>query len=102
LEEDGFQGENDLQVNLTSQVGGLHSVVRQQQQQGSQTTNIPNESEIYPNLVHSKCYVAANDTGIDYETNSSSIKRDVITLLASPADMFAKAIRKGANCNIPK
>ena len=48
LDKDGFHGNNDLQVNITSQTGGLHSIFR-----SPGTHDIPNESEIYPSIVHS-------------------------------------------------
>jgi hypothetical protein len=46
LDRDGFYGDNDLQVNIPSQTGGLPSALRLP---GSQ--DVPNESEVYRNTV---------------------------------------------------
>ena len=94
--EDSFQGENNLQVNLLSQAGGLNATIKDEG--GNQS--LPNESTTYQNTVHSKRYVA--DKGVDYELNSSEIKQDVITLLGSSTDKFARAIGNGSICNTLK
>jgi pimeloyl-ACP methyl ester carboxylesterase len=98
--EDIFQGENDLQVNLTNQAGGLIAKIREQG--GPQA--VPNQSAIYPNLVHSFRYLdnRDKDIGVNYETNSDTIQQDVITLLNSPTNKFADAIGIGAACHVPK
>ena len=67
-----FEGNNDLSVNLTSQVGGLNSALRV-------TSNI-----------------------LFDELHSHVIQKDVITLLNSSNNKFADAIGIGSTCNIPE
>jgi hypothetical protein len=95
--EDIFNGDNDLQVNLTNQAGGLIAKIRGQG--GLQT--IPNQSAIYPDALHSLRYLDNRDIGVNYETNSSIIQQDVVNLLGSPTDKFANAIGIGATCHKP-
>jgi len=91
-----FQGDNDLQVNLTNQAGGLKAMTRDQA--GSKIP--PDKSVIYPNLVHSQRYLDSRDIGVDYEIHSDRIKQDVITILSSPTNKFSNAIGYGAICGM--
>ena len=96
-----FQGNNDLQVNLTSQAGGLHSTFRWPTDNSPNT--LPDESAIYSNTVHAKFFVAIPEQNIvHHEIDSSQIKNDVVTLLNSPDSKFASAIGIGSSCNISK
>jgi hypothetical protein len=90
-----FQGNNDLQVNLTSQIGGLQSEFRQ-----PASTDIPDQSAIYPNTIHGSIFSFGN-VNIVGELGSSNIQGDVVTLLESQNDKFASAIGTGSPCNIP-
>lgn len=95
LDKDGFHGNNDLQVNITSQTGGLHSIFR-----SPGTHDIPIESEIYPSIVHSDA-VNKLDQNVFSELDSPLIQQDVTKLLASPDNKFADAIGIGSVCHIP-
>jgi pimeloyl-ACP methyl ester carboxylesterase len=101
LDEDGFQGDNDLIVNITSQLGGIQNQISQP---GS--IDIPNNSSLYNNTLHTTYYIMGNDknkTNISSETMSPDIQKDVITLLGSSDDSkFADAIGKGSPCLVPK
>jgi hypothetical protein len=90
-----FQGNNDLQVNLTSQIGGLQGEVRQ-----LASTEIPNQSAVYPNTIHAS-FLIFGDVNVVGELGSANIQDDVVTLLESPDDKFASAIGTGSPCNIP-
>ena len=79
-----FQGNNDLQVNLTSQSGGLHSSFRHLGSTSHSSNNsIPSESEVYPNTVHSDRLVFDNKTIVSAETYSRDIQQGVVTLLST-------------------
>jgi hypothetical protein len=99
LDKDGFQGNfqgnNDLQVNLTSQVGGLQSEFRQ-----SSSSDIPNQSAVYPNTIHGRIF-AFGDVNAIGELGSPTIQNDVVTLLESPNNKYATAIGIGSPCSIP-
>jgi pimeloyl-ACP methyl ester carboxylesterase len=100
LDEDGFQdnfqGNNDLAVNLTSQIGGLNSAFRLP----GNVTTVPNESVVYPNTVHWNKPIL--DPNIHAEIDSPVIHKDVISLLSSPDNKFADAIGIGSPCQVPK
>jgi triacylglycerol esterase/lipase EstA (alpha/beta hydrolase family) len=96
LDEDGFQGDNDLVVSITSQLGGLQNQTRQ-----PDSNNIPNNSSVYNNTVHVIGYIMGNDANenVFSETNSPHVQRDVIRLLGSSDDnKFADAIGIGSPC----
>jgi hypothetical protein len=92
LDRDGFHGNNDLQVNIASQTGGLHSVLRLQ---GTQA--IPNNSEFFHNYVYSN-ELKKYDQNVFSELDSPQIQQDVIILLNSPTCKFANAIGVGSMC----
>jgi hypothetical protein len=96
--DEEFHGDNDLAVNITSQLGGLPNQIRQ-----PDGTDIPDKSSIYNNTIHSKRYVNERDTNISWETNSTQIQNDVMRLLgSSDKNKFADAIGIGSLCQIPK
>jgi hypothetical protein len=96
LDEDGFHDDNDLAVNITSQLGGLPKQIRQ-----PDGDDIPNKSSVYNNTVHAIRYIADKDV-VASETNSTDIQRDVIRLLgSSDKSKFADAIGIGSACHIP-
>jgi|SRR6188472_1367488 len=95
LDRDGFYGDNDLQVNIPSQIGGLPSALRLS---GSQ--DIPNESEVYRNTVHSNA-LKGSDQKVFSEGSSPPIQPDVTKLLISPDTEFADVIGIGSVCHIP-
>lgn len=92
-----FQGNNDLQVNLTSQAGGLHTIFP--------TSNniLPNESKVYINTLHASGFVALSDPNyVHGELGSTQIQNDVSKLLNSNDSVFANSIGIGAPCDISK
>lgn len=95
LEQDGFHSPNDLQVNLTSQAGGIYCVIRQ-----DRDSNIPNGSETYLNTVHAWNFIA--DDGLSYEMGSGKIMKEVLVLLNSPTSKFASSIGNGTHCDVPE
>jgi hypothetical protein len=93
LENDAFHGANDLQVSLTSQAGGIHSVFRQ-----PDNSTIPIGSETYNNTIHAQNFMA--DYGINHELGSYKIANDVVALLNSPNVKFSPSIGNGMHCNL--
>ena len=83
-----------MQVNIPSQIGGLPSALRLS---GSQ--DIPNESEVYRNTVHSNA-LKGLDQNVFSEGSSPPIQLDV-TKLFSPDTEFADVIGIGSVCHIP-
>jgi hypothetical protein len=95
LDRDGFYGDNDLQVNIPSQIGGLPSALRL-----SDSQDIPNESEVYRNTVHSNALKGLDQNGFS-QGSSPPIQLDVTKLLFSPDIEFADVISIGSVCHIP-
>ena len=97
LDINGFngttRGNNDLQVNLTSQLGDLPI-----QWRIPNSSILPNQSEAYNNTVHYVLLYNTTDTNANWELNSSNIKKDVALLLQSPQDKFAPSIGKDSPC----
>lgn len=103
LDTDGFrgnfQGDNDLQVNLTSQAGGLHTKFLTSNTHGA----LPNESKGYNNTLHTSIFIALSDQSlVRGELSSIQIQNDVSKLLNSDDGKFAESIGIGAPCDIPK
>lgn len=100
LDIDGFhgnsQGNNDLQVSITSQLGGLNGTFR-----SITDSTVPNQSEVYPNTVHSSKLIQEGDRHVFSELNSPFIQKDVATLLHSTEEKFANSIGMGSPCQIP-
>jgi triacylglycerol esterase/lipase EstA (alpha/beta hydrolase family) len=99
LDINGFNGtdhgNNDLQVNITSQLGGLpiHFKI-------PNSTSPLNQSEVYNNTIH---YPSLKiDRDISSELDSYDIQQDVIRLLHLSQDKFAPAIGMGSPCKVPK
>ena len=98
LDENGFQGDNDLIVSVKSQLGGLPHQVRQ-----PDSNDIPNYSSVYENTVHTIGYIRHPDTNISSETSSTDIQKDVIALLkSSDNNKFADAIGIDSHCEPSK
>jgi hypothetical protein len=93
--EDSFHSPNDLQINLTSQAGGIYSVKRQ-----DRNSNIPTGSETYLNTTHAQNFIPGD--GLSYEMDSGTIMKDVIVLLNSPASKLASSIGNGTHCDVPE
>ena len=104
LDIDGFGGNfignNDLQVDLTSQTGGLNSSFRQLTDSGTNIDSIPKESSVYPNTVHSSNWIFGN-AGVFSELNSDRIQQDIVALLSSSDEKFADNIGIGSMCISP-
>jgi len=90
-------GNNDLQANITSQLGGLPIQFRI-----PDSTTLPNQSEVYNNTVHYFNLLDKNDTHATWELNSTKIQNDVIHIFQSPQDKFAPAIGIGSPCEVPQ
>jgi pimeloyl-ACP methyl ester carboxylesterase len=101
LDINGFngttRGNNDLQVNITSQLGGLPIQFRM-----LNSTTLPNQSEVYNNTVHYISLLNKTDTNARWELNSNNIQDDVVLLLQSPQDKFANTIGIGSPCQNPR
>jgi len=99
LDRDGFHGvDNDLQVSMTSQLGGLKGTFRD-----IKNNILPNESAIYNSTVHGSLFIEKLDMPfVSSELSSELIQKDVVTLLNSPDNKFADAIGIGSLCHIPK
>jgi hypothetical protein len=96
LDKDVLTDQNDLVVSVTSQLGGLPYQVRQ-----SGINDLPNNSLVYNNTLHTTYYIMGNDNNrnVSSETMSPDIQKDVIRLLGSSDDnKFANAIGKGSPC----
>ncbi len=98
LDIDGFQGDNDLQVNITSQLGGLDEKVR-----NVGNDSLPNQAAIYHNTVHGSHLIEKPDIAslVTSELSSYLIQRDVVTLLESANTKFATSIGEGSLCHAP-
>jgi hypothetical protein len=103
LDKDGFQGNfqgnDDLQVNLTSQAGGLPTVF---QLPNNKQNILPPESAGYLNTIH-PIFIAQSDHNLVHaELNSTQIENSVSQLLNSDDSKFADSIGIGAPCDIPQ
>jgi hypothetical protein len=88
LEKDAFYDNNDLQVSVTSQLGGISNPTRPQHDGG----NIPDKSAVYFNVVHSVRLVSPFDVELYAELTSPQIQKHVLTVLESPDSKFADTI----------
>ena len=87
LERDGLYGDSDLQVSVSSQLGGLDGKRRR-----SVDKNLPKYGAIYENTLHSS-FIKKNDNDkVTAELYSTSIREDIAILLGSSDDNFADKI----------
>ena len=101
LDIDGFNGtthgNNDLQVTIDSQLGGLSNYI-----QGF-NSSIPYHSKIYNNTVHSKHLIEPEDNyNVIAELYSPDVQSDTVKLLQSSQGKFADAIGIGSPCQTPE
>jgi len=82
--KEGFGEDNDLQVNITSQLRGLLD----NKLCNTENKDIYMTSKIYNNTVHGSIFIH-NDTNVYSELNSPLIQKDVISLLNSSNDKFS-------------
>jgi hypothetical protein len=74
LDINGFNGithgNNDLQVNITSQLGGLpiHFII-------PNSSTLPNQSEVYNNTIHYYLLLDKNDTNATWELTQLIFKK---------------------------
>jgi hypothetical protein len=87
LDIDGFRGDNDLQVSVSSQLGGLDGKCR-----GSVDKNPPKYGTIYENTIHSSWFKKDNNDKVIGELQSCLIREDIVDLLGSSDDYFADII----------
>jgi len=101
LERDGFHGDNDLQVNITSQLGGIHGHLMPQSMMTNNHT-MPNGAAIYNNTIHGSIFRDKHDLFVSSEIGSAIIQQDVVRLLNSPDNKFANSIGIGSPCHKPE
>jgi len=87
LDKDGFKGENDLQVSVSSQLGGLDGKCRR-----SVDKNPPKYGAIYENTLHASWYKKDDNDIVIGELQSCLIREDIVDLLGSSDDYFADII----------
>ncbi len=87
LDKDGFNGENDLQVSVSSQLGGLDGKCRR-----SVDKNPPKYGAIYENTIHASWYKKDDNDKVIAELQSCLIREDIVDLLGSSDDYFADLI----------
>lgn len=87
LDRDGLHGDNDLQVSISSQLGGLDGKLRR-----SVDKNPPKYGAIYTNTLHSSFFKNSGDDKVSTELKSILIREDVANLLGSSDDNFADMI----------
>ncbi|HKR72937.1 MAG TPA: hypothetical protein VJR94_02380 [Candidatus Nitrosocosmicus sp.] len=87
LDKDGFKGDNDLQVSVSSQLGGLDGKCRR-----SEDKNPPKYGAIYENTIHSSWFKKDNNNKVMAELQSCLIREDIVDLLGSSDDNFADII----------
>ena len=102
LDRDGFDDDNDLVVSVTSHFGGLGGLQNQIRQ--PENNDIPNNSTIYPNIIHGSLLIKKHDKDVVFsETYSTHIQDDVIKLLgSSDNEKFANSIGKDSPRNPSK
>jgi hypothetical protein len=86
LDRDGLYGDNDLQVSVSSQLGGLDGKRR------SVDKNPPKYGAIYENTLHSNLFKKDDNDKVTAELMSTLIQEDVANLLGSSDDNFADTI----------
>ena len=88
LDRNGFYGDNDLQVSVSSQLGGLDGKRR-----SSVDKNPPKYGAIYENTLHSSLFIQNDDNDeVKAELQSDLIQKDIINLLGFSDDNFADII----------
>jgi hypothetical protein len=87
LERDGLYGDSDLQVSVSSQLGGLDGKRRR-----SVDKNPPKYGAIYENTLHSSWFKKDDNDKIKAELQSGLIQKDIANLLGSSDDNFADMI----------
>jgi triacylglycerol esterase/lipase EstA (alpha/beta hydrolase family) len=87
LDKDGLYGDNDLQVSVSSQLGGLDGKRRR-----SVDKNPPKYGAIYENTLHSSWFKKDDNDKVIAELHSCLIREDIVDLLGSSDDNFADII----------
>jgi pimeloyl-ACP methyl ester carboxylesterase len=87
LDRDGLYGDNDLQVSVCSQLGGLDGKLRR-----SVDKNPPRYGAIYENTLHSSWFIKNDNDKVTAELQSCLIREDIANLLGSSDDNFADII----------
>jgi hypothetical protein len=87
LDKDGLYGDNDLQVSVSSQLGGLNGKLRR-----SIDKNPPKYEAVYENTLHSSLFKINVSNKIKTELHSTLIQKDIANLLGSSDDNFADII----------
>lgn len=87
LDRDGFHGDNDLQVSISSQLGGLDGKHRR-----NGDKNMPKFGAIYINALHSSGFNFDDIDKVSSELKSDLIRNDVANLLGSSDEIFADMI----------
>jgi triacylglycerol esterase/lipase EstA (alpha/beta hydrolase family) len=92
LDKDGFKEDNDLQVSVSSQLGGLDGKCRR-----SEDKNPPKYGAIYENTLHASWYKKDDNGKVIGELQSCLIREDIVDLLGSSDDNFADIIGSVSN-----
>jgi triacylglycerol esterase/lipase EstA (alpha/beta hydrolase family) len=87
LDKDGLYGDNDLQVSVSSQLGGLNGKLRR-----SVDKNPPKYGAVYENTLHSSLFKINVSNKIKTELHYTLIRKDIANLLGSSDDNFADII----------
>lgn len=87
LDRDGFYGDDDLQVSVSNQLGGLDGKRRR-----SVDKNLPKYGAIYENTLHSSLFKKDDNDKVTAELWSDLIQKDIANLLGSSDDNFADII----------
>jgi hypothetical protein len=87
LDKDGLYGDNDLQVSISSQLGGLDGKHRR-----SVDKNPLKYGAIYENTLHSSWFKKDDNDKVIAELHSCLIREDIVDLLGSSDDNFADII----------
>ncbi|HYF98490.1 MAG TPA: alpha/beta fold hydrolase [Candidatus Saccharimonadales bacterium] len=87
LDKEGFNGDNDLQVSVSSQLGGLDGKCRR-----SVDKNPPKYGAIYENTLHASWFKKDDNDNVIAELQSCLIREDIVDLLGSSDDNFVDII----------
>ena len=92
LDRDCLTGNNDLQVSVSSQLGGLDGRCRR-----IIDKNPPKYGAIYENTLHSSWFNNDDNNKVIAELQSCLIRQDIVDLLGSSDDNFADIIGNASN-----
>jgi pimeloyl-ACP methyl ester carboxylesterase len=95
MDRDGFHEDNDLQVSISSQLGGLDGKHRRREDK-----NPPKYGAVYENTLHSSLFKINDSKKVTSELHSTLIRNDVANLLGSSDDNFAETIGTDSHTSV--